>query len=268
MLRVSILCLTAVATMMIFCSAGQAQNPVVWFSFEGTGDVATDSSGNGNNGTIVGATRVEGANGQGQGIALGLADTYVDVAIELEQKGTIEFWFKPNWDGSAPESYRLFDAGLGGIFWHIGKALGKDVVAPIENWHVDDFGFFFEDAIDTDQVVFVPAEGNIIADKWHHLAVTWDFEGKLSVLYIDGAEVATFIAGFQGFPVIKETLRIGFNGGVGDRPAHNGADGVIDEFAIYHRALSAGEIRIDMQKSAAVEALHKLATTWGGIRRQ
>ncbi|MFC1717921.1 LamG domain-containing protein [Candidatus Poribacteria bacterium] len=266
MLRVNVLSLTAVAIMMIFCSSGQAQDAVLWFSFEGTGDVATDSSGNGNNGTIVGATRVEGANGQGQGIALGLADNYVDVAIKLEQKGTIEFWFKPNWDGNAPESYRLFDAGLGGIFWHIGKALGKDVVAPIENWHVDDFGFFFEDAIDTDEVVFVPAAGNIIADKWHHIAVTWDFESKLSVLYIDGAEVANLTTGFQGFPAVKPTIRIGFNGGAGDRPAHNGADGVIDEFAIYHRTLSAGEIQMDMQKGAAVEPLHKLATTWGEIR--
>ncbi len=268
MLKVNVLSLIAVATMAIFCAAGQAQDAAVWFSFEGTGDVATDSSGNGNDGTIVGATRVKGANEQGQGIALELADTYVDVAIKLEQEGTIEFWFKPNWDGSDPESYRLFDAGLGGIFWHIGKALGKDVVAPIANWHVDDFGFFFEDAIDTDEVVFVPAEGNIIADKWHHMAITWDFENKLSVLYIDGTEVANLTTGFVGFPNVNQTPRIGFNGGVGDRPAHNGADGVIDEFAIYHRALSAGEIQIDMQRSTAVKPLHKLAATWGKIRMQ
>jgi hypothetical protein len=266
MLRVNVFSLLATVSMVILCSHVQAQDAVVWLSFEGTGDIAADSSWNGNDGTIVGATRVGEAKGQGQGIALGKADTYVDVPIKLEQKGTVEFWFKPNWDGDEPLTYRLFDVGLGEIFWGIGKGIGTEGGVPDPGLHVDKFGLFFEDAADTDHVVAVPAEGSIMAGEWYHLAAVWDFESKMSAFYINGTEVVEVTAGFAGFPGISEASRIGFNVAAGPRPADNGADGIIDEFAMYHRALSAGEIRVDMQKGAAVEPLHKLAATWGKIR--
>ena len=263
MLKVNVFSMFAMATMVIFCAYGHAQGVVVWFSFEGKGDIAEDSSGSGNDGTIVGATRVEGI--KGQGIALDKADTYVDVPVKLEQKATVEFWFKPNWDGNAPLTYRLFDMGLGGKFWNIGKGIGTEGGVPDPGLHTDKFGLFFEDAADVDYVMAVPAEGSIIAGKWYHLAAVWDFESKMSAFYINGIEVVKWTTGFVGFPIIKETFRIGFNG-VSDRPADNGADGVIDEFAIYHRALSAKEIEMDMRRSAAVEPSHKLTTTWGEIR--
>jgi hypothetical protein len=131
---------------------------------------------------------------------------------------------------------------------------------------VDKFGLFFEDAADADHVVAVPAEGSIVAGKWYHLAAVWDFGSKVSAFYINGTEVVEVTAGFAGFPGITETSRIGFNVVGGPRPADYGADGIIDEFAMYHRALSAEEIRMDMQKGAAVEPLHKLVATWGKIR--
>lgn len=263
-LKVNIFSLLIAMSMIIFCSYSQAQDAVIWLSFEGTGDIAADSSGNGNDGTIVGATRVGGL--KGQGLALGMADNYVDVPVKLEQKGTVEFWFKPNWDGSEPLTYRLFDAGLGAFFWGIGKGIGTEGGVPDPGLHVDKFGLFFEDAADADHVVAVPAAGSIVAGKWYHLAAVWDFGSKMSAFYINGAEIVEVTAGFAGFPVIKETPRIGFNVVGGPRPADNGADGVIDELAIYHSALSTEAIQMDMRKSAAVEPFYKLTGTWGEIR--
>ncbi len=56
--KANVFSMLAAVSMVILCSHGQAQDAFVWLSFEGTGDVATDSSGNGSDGTIVGATRV------------------------------------------------------------------------------------------------------------------------------------------------------------------------------------------------------------------
>ena len=40
----------------------------------------------------------------------------------LKPEGTLEFWFKPNWQGDPSETYRLFDAASDKIFWFVGKA--------------------------------------------------------------------------------------------------------------------------------------------------
>ena len=49
--KANVFSMLAAVSMVIFCSYVQAQDAVVWLSFEGTGDIATDSSGNGNDGT-------------------------------------------------------------------------------------------------------------------------------------------------------------------------------------------------------------------------
>ena len=71
----------------MFCSAGSAQEGLVqWFTFEGSGDIAKDESGNGNDGTIVGATRVPGR--FGKGISIGQKDEYVEIAGAVLQSAT------------------------------------------------------------------------------------------------------------------------------------------------------------------------------------
>ena len=101
----------------------QQDDLVLWLSFTGAGNTASDRSGNGNHGTIVGATRAPGKSGQG--ISIGLKDEYVEIPEVLTPAGTIEFWFKPNWDGTIEETYRLFDATIAAKAWSIGKGKGS-----------------------------------------------------------------------------------------------------------------------------------------------
>ncbi len=234
--RNSISCLLIAGLIAVFYSTAEAQDDLIlWFPFEGSGQFAEDASGNGNYGNIFGAKRVPGK--YGRGIAIGKKDEYVAISNVLQPAATIAFWFKPNWDGSNTETYRLFDASTGGIYFMIGK--GKAV-----GNRETTFGFYLEDASDADfQDWEVPATNAIpSAGEWYHLAATWDFDAGVAKFHINGEEVGN-VLGLGQFPTLNLNPKIGFNVGTNYNAAHNGADGIIDEFAIYARALTAEEIQ-------------------------
>ncbi len=209
---------------------------ILWYPFEGSAsDVAVDASGNGLDGSIVGAQRVRGK--YGKGLDFGLQDEYVEIANVLQPITTIAFWFKPNWDGSDSETYRLFDANTGAIYFIIGK--GKGVAD-----RSDTFGFYLEDAADADfQDWETPAAEAIpVADQWYHIATSWDFGAGEAKFYIDGVEVGSQ-TGLGNFPPLNGNPKIGFNVGVTYFPAGNGANGIIDEFAIFAAVLDAEQIQ-------------------------
>ena len=249
--------------MICFISIGETREAerVLWYAFEGTGDTVKDVSGNGNDGSITGAKRVPGK--FGKGIDIGKKDEYVEIPDVLQQKtnpkGTILFWFKPNWNGGEGGAYRLFDANTGAIYWLIGQ--GK------EGGGAGTFGFWFEDAADADFQNWQTPSNVIKAGEWHHVAATWDFEKKKEAkFYINGKEDSQ-VAGLGEFPPLNTNPKIGFNVGTGYMPAANGADSVIDEFAIYSKVLDEKEVKSDMDTLAmAVEPVGKLSTTWAGIK--
>jgi hypothetical protein len=238
-------CLLIAGFIAVFYSPVEAQdNPlrtdlILWYPFEDAGNVAKDASGNGNDGQIVGAHRVSGK--YGNGIAIGNQDEYIEISNILTPAATIEFWFKPNWDGSDTSTYRLFGANTGAIYYMIGK--GKTAGDRDQT-----FGFYLEDASDADfQDWEIDATDAIpTADQWYHIATTWDFDAGESRFYINGEEVAN-ITGLGDFPPLNDNPRIGFNTDAGYMPADNGADGIVDEFAIYSRVLTAEEIQVVMR---------------------
>jgi hypothetical protein len=240
-----ILCLLMAGLIAVFCSDSQAQDGslqealILRFRFEGSGNVAADASGNGNDGTIVGAARVPGK--FGKGLAIGPQDEYVQISNILTPAATIEFWFKPNWDGSDSATYRLFDANTGAIYYMIGK--GKTTGDRDTT-----FGFYLEDAADADfQDWETPAEEAIpVADQWYHIATTWDFDAGEAKFYINGEQVGS-VTGLGEFPPLNDNPTIGFNTDAGYMGASNGADGIIDEFAIYSRVLTAEELQVVMR---------------------
>ncbi|MHC4331609.1 MAG: LamG domain-containing protein, partial [Planctomycetota bacterium] len=229
----------------VFCSTVEAQTGdlqsdlILRFRFEGSGNVAADASGNGNDGDIVGAQRVPGR--FGNGLAIGNQDEYVQISNVLTPVATIEFWFKPNWDGSEATSYRLFDANTGAIYYIIGK--GKAV-----GDREDTFGFYLEDASDADFQDWETPGADAIpaAGEWYHLTTTWDFPAGEAKFYINGEEVGS-VTGLGNFPPLNANPTIGFNSDAGYMGAANGADGIIDEFAIYARALTVEEIQVVMR---------------------
>jgi hypothetical protein len=98
-------------------------------------------------------------------------------------------------------------------------------------------------------------------DKWHHIAKVYD--SKSVKMYIDGkvdGELATKKIDQNKSPIW-----------IGARPGDVAATGIFDEVGFFTEALSEAQLKTVMEDGlapvAAVEAVGKLATTWGSLKK-
>ncbi|WP_247002280.1 LamG-like jellyroll fold domain-containing protein [Halosolutus gelatinilyticus] len=184
-----------------------------YYDLDGTD--ASDSSGNGNDGTV------DGASAGGSGIANGCfsfdgTDDTIDVphALSGATSGSYSVWVNAD---------RLDED----------KAiLGDWPDADLTLWYdVDDDVWGF--AARFDGTIRKVTGGSPTAGEWGHLAVTYD--GTVLTLYVDGTEVdANSVSG----SLASETdIQLG-----GDNGDHNYWHGRIDEVRTYSRALSPTEV--------------------------
>ena len=251
---------TLVISMSAFAGIPKDADLLLWIG-EGSGNKAPDGTGNGNDGTFGGSAKwVAGQGKYAAGIALRGKESFLEVPNVITEAGSLLFWFRPDWDGKDGEDYRLFDASLGAIYFFIGKGSAHADITPAE------FGFYFEAADDGDwqDVEFDPT-GIIKKEEWFHCAVTWDFAGDAPFVYIDGKEQATSRKITGGFPALHEKPRFGWET-IQYIALNNGAEGIIDEISFWERALDENEIQDLMDVSLDVEAIGKLAVTWGELK--
>lgn len=106
---------------------------------------------------------------------------------------------------------------------------------------------------------------NAMKDKqWHHIVGTYD--GKTKKIYLDGKLLAEQADKFDFAGTNDSDLRIGCSK---DRPQYTFDGGMIDESAVWSRALSLNEIQQAMSGNLlAVSPQDKLATTWGTIKQK
>lgn len=113
---------------------------------------------------------------------------------------------------------------------------------------------------------------DVADDKWHHLVAT--FDGKEKRIYVDGeldekigAPTKVIGAGAARFGFIGiGSEAAAFDAAVGPTWAFNG---LIDEFMLFHRALSEKEIEHlakGPENPFAIDPNGKLSTTWGYIK--
>ncbi len=219
-------------------TAGQAQTGLIgcWNLDDGAGTTAADCSGKGQQATLYGGAKWQ-AGKSGGGVYLDGVDDYIEVPNLIGQAGSMTFWFKPDWDGSDPDDYRLFDASLGGIYFFLGKGANHVDIVPTY------FGFYFEDAADADwQDIDFDPKGIITAGTWFHVVVTWQFGGGKAFLYIDGEQAATSPNALGGLPALYANPRFGLRT-IDYIPSKHGAKGVIDEIRFYDRVLKPTQAR-------------------------
>ena len=104
--------------------------------------------------------------------------------------------------------------------------------------------------------------GAFRAEEWFHLAGT--FNGEKLKIYVNGKEIASVIASSAPVADTDAPLQIGQSRNM------YFLTGIVDEVAIYNRALTSEEIILDMENGVylSVEPLDKLSTTWAGIKVQ
>ena len=217
---------------------------------EGTGKVAKDKSGNGNDGTLEGGTKwIDGK--YGKAISLNGKDSGVTVpdsdSLDTPDEITVEAWIYPlSTNVDYPE---IVLKGYGTAFeMCVLKDLAVDWEFHIGGWKTVNSG-----------------AGTISLKEWFHAAGTYD--GKATKVYVNGVEMGE--AGNSGaFGVNDAPVLVGYrlqNMTIPDMFF----DGIIDDVAIYNRALTEKEIQTDMEQGvlpAAVQPTGKLTTTWSRIK--
>ena len=239
-----------VTVFLMSCVLGHAADPekdlLIYLPFdEGKGDKAGDVGPNGFTGDIKNAKWVEGVVGQALHFNNGSVN-FDPLKIDQPKEMTIEFWFKPDdkieGGNRIDLLYRLTGGGRPHITFNRGGVL---------------FGFYFAtqgvelealtdyDAFESEWYYFVGSQSKQIA--WMYINGELDAEAKA------GGD-ARMDFGTQG-------MCIAANQGNG-----NFFNGVIDEFKIWSVALTAEEVKANMEKALAVEAEGKLTTTWGKLK--
>ena len=264
--------ISTVLTLTVSAANFDATDLVIYYSFDADtlveldkdGLVETDvldKSGNGNNGFLHGNNLkiVEGKVKECLELP-GAAAEYVAVRnlnyVEGIPELSMAAWIKTSqrgiiasWDRSEFFRFGAGDDQLGNTTF-----VAFDICCPIRDWH---------------------GEVEVTDDQWHHVAVTFDAETKR--IYVDGELDMEAPTHTNNKLIGPKAQRYGFIG-VGSEAATFGGPpgpvnwpykGLMDEFLLFHRALSEDEVtRLAKARGNpfAVEPDSKLSTTWAEIK--
>lgn len=249
------LALHILSLLMVFCAISFAigdDSLVLYCPFEeGTGGETEDISGNENTGTLVGEAKWTKDGKYGNAIEFNGGDAYVDLGNGdslniIGDQITLEAWIKADTEFS---DYEVIVSKYGGgetyayqmwIATHKGKAATLSVWPSIPTTHV--FG-----------------TNDIVDDEWHHVCGTYD--GSKARIFVDGV-LDNEIDAQGNIMLCPDNAMIGRAARWNDRHFK----GIIDEVAIYNRALTGAEIKRDMGRVAAVDKSGKLVTTWARLK--
>ena len=202
-------------------------NLVGWWKFdEAAGMVAADSSGNGNDGSLIGdrqwvAGWIDGA------LELDGDGDYVDLpigsVIPTLEETTFAIWV--NWSGGGGAWQRIIDFGTG--------TSNYIYVTPIAGA----FGDALHVAITNNNSIwdeFSSSEGTL-ATGWHHIAVTVSVSSGTMVMYLDGEVVGSMEDMLNSVSGLGETTQNWLGRSQYEDPYFNGT---LDDFRIYNHVLS------------------------------
>lgn len=209
-----------------------ARKAAVWYFDENTGSVAYDKI-NKNNGIVHGASWVEGKSNSA--LLFDGIDDWVEVkdsaSLDISNAITIATWVKP-FSLSGPNADDYFIIVFKGYWkwWEPTTETNYELYLMNSSEHPNSIWFEF---LDDKEFHYVGKNNVIEENKWYHIVGTYN--GSVMRIYLDGVlidskEVVTSLV------TNNHTLTIGQ---VDNNFYFNG---IIDEVAIYNRALSAKEV--------------------------
>jgi PKD repeat protein len=198
-----------------------------WKFDEDSATTAIDATGNGNDGTIYGASRIDGKLGLGTALEFDGTDDYIDCGNDasLNITGdaiTILMWLKPA--STYPPADNCGIISKNG--WNNYAVLQKDY-GPLK-WMTKTSSGYKE----------ISSATTPTAGVWTHIAATYD--GSMMKIYFYGEKAGEIAQSGTIVDSAEDHLFIAKRDG--DRWG-----GAIDEVKIYNRALSAEEIRADYE---------------------
>jgi len=232
----------------LYLGHAEAFNQLVgyWKFDEGSGLVASDSSGNGNSGTLMnGPEWVAGISGSG--LSFDGVDDYVEVPdttdFTFNQPLTVSAWLF------------LDDVSDGGIIgqWGYGGLTGDAFMLSLDGAHL-------RGTLPIPGLYHLYSKSMIKTSEWTYAAMTYD--GSTLKLYINGKLDAS--GSISVDPVASsQTVKIGLEDIIFGQKHY--LDGIIDEVKIYNHVRTAEEIWNDYSRTPA--ALELYTSTGDGVAR-
>jgi len=225
----------------------------IWLFNDSSGGTAVDSSGNGNDGAINGATIVDGQ--FGNALEFDGADDNVDCgnddSLDLTDAITIMAWAKLNELDQMAAILEKRDCGGGTNGYALLNGWGRNTYMELTNLPLWIQG------------------GALEVDRWYHFAATWDSATGEASFYQDGTLVQSK-NGAGTITVNTVSLLIGQRTG----GCTGNFSGTIDEVAVFNASLTEDDVADIMTEGlsealgmAAVSPSGKLATTWASIKK-
>lgn len=197
-----------------------------WKLDDGTSTKATDFSGSGNTGTLVGSTVkptwVTGKFGRGVNVVDDINEQYIEATttMNLNSAGTVAVWFNASYlDGTQRVLFSKgdFQNDRNGIVMSVRDSVGI-------TWELASASAAMASATG------VP----LTTGRWYQVVLTWD--GADVYAYLNASQIDHFP---QTLTPITTVYPIRFGN---DNVIHRQYRGAIDDVRIYNRALSAGEV--------------------------
>jgi len=259
-------CIMIIIFMLIFSgmqAAAQKDALVLYFTFEeGSGDTVEDRSGNGNDGEIIEANWVDGKFGKALEFVTA-SKSHVLVAdnptLNPEKEICYMAWFfSETYDNVRGIVSKYTGAGNQRAY---NLRLHHTIVGALST-EISSNGAFALGASTTD----VHSEAVLKDGSWHHATISFR-AGDFLRMYVDGNLANESKANATESIFDNNTpMRIGTDFNDEDTRFFNG---IIDEVAVFNRALTEAEIKAAMQGDIqAVDANGKLAITWGEMKVQ
>ena len=213
---------------------------------EGSGKVAKDLSGNGNDGEINGNDKwVDGQIGKALEFSGG------NVKVPHKEELNLVTFSMVAWL-NVPKAVDPYQMVMGKEAW------------PNRNYSMwllpDKFNVGITDPADLQK----QSEAVVVDGKWHHVAVSYD--KKTLILYADGEPSGQL--SLSSKPMTCEAPFM-----IGAQPPAGGGplQGVVDEVGLFNVGITNEDVKGIMnsglkQYASAVESASKLTTTWGNIR--
>ena len=228
-------------------SVSEAELVGQWLFDSGRGDIAFDSSGNGNDGTINNAKWVDGRFGDALEFAGGSSNVEIlhDPVLSVEEFSLMGWINVPDFTGA----------------WQ--TIVTQNTDGPTRN-----YGLFINDGSGLIHYSFTSknawqsfnARSNVVDGVWHHICATYNKE--VFICYVDAVSDGETIVDLE--PDTATTLIT-----IGSWIGGGWMRGVIDEVALFNHALDQDEVESMMVHglvSKAVEPQSKLATAWGALK--
>ena len=238
-----------------------------WLFDEGSGDIARDSSGNGNDGTFVDGVAWADGPGGNSGFAVQFDGTgYVAIpdadSLDMSDAMTVMFWVRSEKPMVDMWGDRQVVVGKHYVEYEVGIYLD----AQIHTYSSDQAAEYDEGIMATFNGFLPGGEADWIQGEWYHVA--WTLDGAHEVAYVNGVMVGEYDKGHPGTLGGDNELNIGQRTGGGLN-----VTGSVDEVAVFSVALGEADVIMAYEDGlgaaiglTAVEPEGKLAATWGALK--